>query len=178
LYYVSRFPAQAFARNPRDAHIFGFVVFQRQATRPERIRQEDLLRDLVPDTPETRMSLEVGRRKQALGVALTEAFVRSGLSKAEVARRIKTGVASLNRLFDAGSYGACTATTLIKFQMAVDAPVFAPSTLVTAPGCPTARPAASRVPGTSISCDRPAREEFVHQRVEEDDDAGHLESLL
>jgi hypothetical protein len=93
--------------------------------RPERIRHEDLLRDLVPDTPETRMILEVGRRKQALGVALTEAFVRSGLSKAEVARRMKTGVASLNRLFDAGSYGACTATTLIKFQMAVGAPLFA-----------------------------------------------------
>jgi len=94
------------------------------AQREHRKPHDAIIRDLVADHPEFELDIVIADRKRALGRALWEHFVRSGLSKAELARRMRTSVASVNRLFHAGNYGACTATTLIKFEIATGTTIF------------------------------------------------------
>lgn len=85
---------------------------------------DDLIRELIAAHPELAADFEVAARKRALGRALWRHFETAKISKAELARRMNTSVPAINRLFSAASHGACTATTLFKFEIATGVRLF------------------------------------------------------
>lgn len=89
------------------------------------LSHEELLRQFREQHPELKEEYELENLKRELGRVAWQAFQRSRLTKTELARRMRTSIAAVDRLFNAGNGGSCTATTLFKFERATGERIFA-----------------------------------------------------
>ena len=85
----------------------------------------DLVAKTLREHPEFAEEYALEDERRDLGRVLWGIFVGSGLTKTELAKRMHTSISSIDRLFNAGSGGSCTATTLFKFGRATGEKVFA-----------------------------------------------------
>jgi hypothetical protein len=88
------------------------------------LTNKELIAEIIKKHPRYAEFFELGNQKRALGRALWHAFVSSGLTKEELAKKMKQTKIATTRMFDAANDGNCTVGQLLMFERAVGVDIF------------------------------------------------------